>query len=195
VSSVFGLGNPGPRYSRTRHNVGFRVIERLAERWRARRRDDTPEYRWWEAERNGREVALVQPLTFMNASGMAVAKFRDRHGLEPQELLVVADDVYLPLGTVRVRARGSNGGHRGLESIEATLGTLEYSRLRIGVGAAESAEALREHVLEGFTPEEESEVEASLGRAAEIVECWADEGVLAAMNRFNRRVGKEVPEP
>src|SRR6185503_10146508 len=131
----------------------------------------------------------------MNASGLAVARYRERQGLSPEELLVVADDVYLPLGTLRVRARGSSGGHRGLESIESALATDEYARLRIGVGAAENAAALRDHVLETFADDEQAEIEASLVRAIEAVECWADDGVLAAMNRFNRRVGKEVPEP
>ena len=195
MPSVFGLGNPGSRYAHTRHNVGFEVVEALVERWRARSRDDTAEYRWWSAERNGREVALIQPHTFMNASGLAVATFRERHGLEPEELLVVADDVYLPVGMLRVRARGSSGGPRGLESIETVLGTDEYARLRIGVGAAESAAELRERVLETFAEDEQTEIEAGLKRAVEVVECWADDGVIAAMNRFNRRVGKEVPEP
>jgi PTH1 family peptidyl-tRNA hydrolase len=195
VAVVFGLGNPGPRYAHTRHNVGFRVLDRLTDRWRARREDDTEEYRWWSAEYRDRQVALVQPLTFMNGSGLAVAAFRERRGIEPDEMLVVADDVYLPLGTLRLRARGSSGGHRGLESIDSALGTTEYGRLRIGVGAAEDAAALREHVLEGFEGEERTEAESAIERAAEIVECWAGEGVIAAMNRFNRRVSKEVPEP
>ena len=195
MPSVFGLGNPGSRYAPTRHNVGFQVVETLVERWRARSRDDTAEYRWWTAERNGREVSLVQPLTFMNGSGLAVATYRERHGLEPEELLVVADDVYLPVGTLRLRARGSSGGHRGLESIETALETDEYARLRIGVGAADNAAALRDHVLETFAEDERTEIEAALGRAVEVVECWADDGVIAAMNRFNRRVGKEVSEP
>ena len=195
MALVLGLGNPGPRYADTRHNAGFRVVEALAERWRAVRAPDTRLYRWWSAERAGRKVALMEPLTFMNLSGEAVAEWRERHGLEPDALLVVADDVYLPVGTLRVRASGSSGGHRGLESIEAALGTREYARLRVGVGSATDAEQLREHVLDRYGPDETDSAKAAEAQAADAVECWVGEGVIAAMNRFNRRVRKEVPEP
>jgi PTH1 family peptidyl-tRNA hydrolase len=195
LALVIGLGNPGSRYTDTRHNAGFRVVEALAERWRAVREPDTGVYRWWSASRAGRTIALMEPLTFMNLSGDAVAEWRQRHGLEPDVLLVVADDVYLPVGTLRVRASGSSGGHRGLESIEAALGTRDYARLRVGVGSAGDAERLKEHVLDRYGPDETESAEAAEQLAVDAVECWVGEGVIAAMNRFNRRVGKEVPEP
>lgn len=195
MALVIGLGNPGSRYTDTRHNAGFRVVEALAERWRAVREPDAGVYRWWSVTRAGRTIALMEPLTFMNLSGDAVAEWQRRHGLEPDALLVVADDVYLPVGTVRVRATGSSGGHRGLESIEAALGTRDYARLRVGVGSAGGGEHLREHVLDRYGPDETESAEAAEQVAADAVECWVGEGVIAAMNRFNRRAGKEVPEP
>jgi PTH1 family peptidyl-tRNA hydrolase len=109
-------------------------------------------------------------------------------------MLVVLDDVYLPLGTLRLRARGSSGGHRGLESIEAALGGNDYPRLRIGVGAADSSEQLRDHVLETFGPDEQEAAHAAIESAADAVECWLSDGIVAAMNRFNRRVQKEASE-
>src|SRR5204863_9850527 len=115
-------------------------------------------------------------------------------GLEPGAMLVVLDDVYLPLGTLRLRARGSSGGHRGLESIEAALGSSDYPRLRIGVGEAGSSEQLRDHVLETFGPEERETVEAAIESAADAVECWVGDGIVAAMNRYNKRVQKEASE-
>lgn len=191
---VLGLGNPGARYARTRHNIAWLVLDVLADRGGAPGFERHETYQSRRAVLGGHEVELLQPLTFMNASGEALAEWDRRNGLNAGELLVVSDDVYLPLGTIRVRANGSSGGHRGLESLEATLGHREFARLRIGVGAAESSEQLREHVLEEFAPEEAPVLEASIRLAADAVECWRSEGLLAAMNRFNRRVRKEVPE-
>ncbi len=194
MAVVFGLGNPGSRYADTRHNVGWHVIETLVARWQAVRQPDQPTHRAWQAERSGRTVALVEPLTYMNLSGDAVAALRDGPGLDPGSMLVVLDDVYLPLGTLRLRARGSSGGHRGLESIEAALGSTDYPRLRLGVGAAESSGQLRDHVLETFGPDEQEAVRAAIESAADAVECWLSDGLVAAMNRFNRRVQKEASE-
>ena len=191
---VLGLGNPGPRYASTRHNVAWLVLDTLAGRYGAGEGGPGALYRARQARVGGEEVALVQPLTYMNASGEALAEWTRRHGLDPDGLLVVSDDVYLPLGTVRLRAGGSSGGHRGLESIEAALGGREYARLRIGVGEAESAAGLREHVLEEFTPEEQPALEEAVRLAADAVECWATQGILPAMNRFNRRVRREESE-
>ena len=194
MALVLGLGNPGARYERTRHNVGVRVVEALARRWKARPAEPAREYRAWEATPGGRAVALLRTRTYMNESGQALAAWQTRHPLEVAELLVVADDVYLPVGTVRLRNGGSSGGHRGLESIGEALGSWEFARLRIGVGEAPD-EALHEHVLEEFSEAEEAEVAEAVLTAADAVECWIGEGVLAAMNRFNRRVRKEDPEP
>jgi PTH1 family peptidyl-tRNA hydrolase len=183
---VLGLGNPGERYARTRHNVGFRTVEALAERWRAPLRT-TPRYRAWETRRQGVAVALLEPLTFMNLSGEALVDWSGGSLPDPARVLVVTDDVYLPVGALRVRPSGSSGGHRGLESIEAALGSREYPRVRIGVGAAASAAALRDHVLEEFSEDEQAEVDEAVRLAADAVECWLADGITAAMNRFNRR--------
>jgi PTH1 family peptidyl-tRNA hydrolase len=197
VYLVVGLGNPGERYVSTRHNVAWRVLDTLAARHGAREagRDATARAR--ETTIAGQVAVLLQPLTYMNLSGEALAAWRERHGVETQ-LLVVSDDVYLPLGSVRMRASGSSGGHRGLESIEAAVGGRDFARLRIGVGGAESSAALKEHVLEEFAPEEMPALEEVVRLAADAVECWAAEGVSGAMNRFNRRVDASrdaVPSP
>jgi PTH1 family peptidyl-tRNA hydrolase len=190
VALVLGLGNPGSRFSRTRHNVGWRVLELLEQRATTEPGESTATYRTVRATREGRTLDLMYPLTFMNASGQALEAWRAGHELDPAALLVVADDVYLPIGAMRLRERGSSGGHLGLESIEAVLGSREYSRLRIGVGHAD-ADELREHVLEGFEQDEETAVAEVVALAAEAVECWAGEGMTAAMNRFNRKLRTE----
>lgn len=190
---VVGLGNPGRRYADTRHNAGWAVVGRLVARWKARPAASNETYRAWTAELQGRRVDLMTPLTYMNLSGDALAQWRDAHGLDPAELLVVADDVYLPVGVIRLRARGSSGGHRGLESVAAALGGDDYARLRVGVGAVEAA-SLRTHVTEAPAPDEREGYENALTEAAGAVECWIQEGLLVAMNRFNRRISKEVPE-
>ncbi len=201
---VVGLGNPGERYARTRHNVAWLALEQLAARNATR---EIPGHATFRARRTRlaeREVELLQPLTFMNLSGEALMAWREREGQE-SGLLVVTDDVYLPLGRLRLRTGGSAGGHRGLESIEAALGSRDYDRLRIGVGvpvqesgSAEDSAALREHVLEEFAPEEMPALEEAIRRAADAVECWLAEGALGAMNKFNRRVdpstGQEAQE-
>jgi peptidyl-tRNA hydrolase, PTH1 family len=193
VSLVLGLGNPGPRYARTRHNVGWRVLERLVGRWDATPAGEQDGWRAWRAERAGGIVDLLQPLTYMNASGAALEAWRECHAFDPAGMLVVVDDVYLPVGRLRLRASGSSGGHRGLESLEQVVG-VGFARLRIGVGAAEDPAGLREHVLDEFDVDEETVVDEALERAADAVECWLAEGSLAAMNRFNRRNRREEPE-
>jgi PTH1 family peptidyl-tRNA hydrolase len=192
VHLVVGLGNPGERYASTRHNVAWRVLDELAARHAAREAAPGANHHWRHATIADRAVGLLQPLTYMNRSGEALEAWRERNGREEQ-LLVVSDDVYLPLGTLRLREAGSTGGHRGLESIEAVVGAPGYARLRVGVGAAESSAALREHVLEEFSPEEMPAVEDAVRRAADAVESWVAEGALAAMSRFNRKVDVERP--
>ena len=190
---VLGLGNPGVRYVRTRHNVAWWVLDVLASRTAAGETPGHPTFRARRATIAGHEVELLQPLTYMNLSGGALTAWRERHGVE-ESLLVVTDDVYLPVGSLRIRAGGSSGGHRGLESIVAVVGGPGYARLRIGVGAAGDAAALRSHVLEEISPEETPAIEEAVRLAADAVECWVAEGVLGAMNRFNRRVRQEETE-
>lgn len=192
---MVGLGNPGERYAGTRHNVAWRVLDALADRWQATDDSVAGLYAGRRARVAGGLVELMEPLTFMNLTGEAVERWVQENQGPPEDLLVVSDDVYLPVGALRLRTGGSSGGHRGLESVEAALGSRDFARLRIGVGAAESSAGLREHVLEAFSPEERPLVDETVLRAADAVECWVAEGIGAAMNRFNRRAGKEVQEP
>jgi PTH1 family peptidyl-tRNA hydrolase len=189
---VAGLGNPGARYAATRHNVGWHVAHRLADRLRARPLDDDRACAAWLAPEGAgpdRPLAIVVPQLFMNRSGEALAAFGERHGIRPEGCLVVVDDVWLPLGRLRLRARGSPGGHNGLASIAAAFGGGEWPRLRIGVGRGDDEEGLADHVLAEFEDEERPLVEDALERSVDAALVWAREGITAAMNRFN------VPAP
>jgi PTH1 family peptidyl-tRNA hydrolase len=194
VRLVVGLGNPGAPYEATRHNVAWQVLDALAERLHAEPLERGGTFQARRVRIGGEEVALLAPQTYMNRSGDAMREWEQQHGLDPDALLVVSDDVYLPLGMLRLRAHGSSGGHRGLESLEEALGHRQYARLRIGVGAAESSAELREHVLEEFTPEEIPALQEAVRQAADAVECWVSEGIRSAMNRFNRRIRREDVE-
>jgi PTH1 family peptidyl-tRNA hydrolase len=184
---IVGLGNPGPKYARTRHNAGFQVVERLAKRWHASwGADEKFNSRLANAEHTGRRVLLCEPETYMNRSGDAVGKLSEYFRVPSGRLLVVVDDADLPLGEIRLRPKGSSGGHHGLESIEQRLGTREYARLRIGIGR--TATAVREiagHVLGRFSAEEAALLKKIVDRASDQVECWLCEGIAKAMSQFN----------
>ena len=183
---IVGLGNPGARYARTRHNIGFQLVERLAERWRA---DWAAEKKFQarvaRTERSGRTVLLAEPQTFMNASGETVGAVTAYYRLPLTQLIVAVDDADLPLGEIRLRAGGGSGGHHGLESIEQHLGTNDFARLRLGIGRAEGAREITDHVLGRFDAGEAALMEKVLGRAADQVECWLEAGIEKAMNQFN----------
>lgn len=182
---IAGLGNPGTSYALTRHNVGFRVVELLA----GQRRIPINRYLLRALYGRGRlgpeEVLLVKPLTYMNRSGDAIAALLWHFGLGPGDLLVVYDDVALPLGRLRLRGRGSAGGHKGIASIIDRLGTEEFPRLRLGVGAPPPGMDLPDYVLSQFPPSEEEEVERILEKAGQAVELYVTQGLEAAMNRVN----------
>ena len=182
---VVGLGNPGDRYRRTRHNVGFMVADALfarsgVARWRE-------EGDAWTAEVlvGGEDALLVNPATFMNRSGVAVERMLAARGVGPGDLVVVLDDVALDLGTLRVRERGSHGGHNGLRSLIESLGTEEYPRVRVGIRKGEPPVDLADYVLSDFPQEDVLVVQETIGWAADAVESALAEGVPAAMNRFN----------
>jgi len=182
---VVGLGNPGPRYERTRHNAGFLAIDELAARARAAGRlaGDA-----WvgEATLAGEPVLLVKPQSYMNLSGEPVARLAALHAAGPADLVVMVDDVALPLGRIRVRPRGSDGGHNGLWSLAECLGSEEFARVRIGVGVDLPPDAdLADFVLGEFESEEWPLVREAVGLAADAVLCLLAEGAAAAMNRFN----------
>ena len=188
---VAGLGNPGARYRGTRHNVGFEVVDLLAIRHRVdfeAAPADAVFARWRRNEtgRSGDVILLTKPLTFMNLSGDAVAALARYYRIDTPDLLIVCDDVNLPLGRLRVRGSGTEGGHNGLRSVAAMLGTIDYPRLRIGVGRGDLRRDMADHVLARFEPEEESGIEAAVARAADAVETWIDDGLAKTMNVFNR---------
>ncbi len=180
---VLGLGNPGPEYAVTRHNVGFRVVDELVRRRNLALRAGPCNA--WLAEGDG--VLYAQPQTFMNRSGYSARCFAEHRGIAEVDVLVVFDDVHLPLGRLRLRPSGSPGGHRGMESVIENLRSNAVPRLRLGVAAAEAIDGavLRDFVLEPFAAVELETVEAMIGRAADACECWLADGIDAAMSRFN----------
>jgi PTH1 family peptidyl-tRNA hydrolase len=180
---VVGLGNPGSRYEGTRHNVGFDVIDDLARAPGTGRFQDKFQAEVAELRLNDEKVLLVKPQTFMNLSGRAVRQIADFYQVPAEDVLIVCDDINLPLGKLRFRARGTHGGHNGLRDIQNHLGTTEYPRLRIGVGAPDD-EAV-EHVLGRFRPSEAPVIEEALEKALQGVELWVREGIQECMNRYN----------
>jgi PTH1 family peptidyl-tRNA hydrolase len=184
---IVGLGNPGGEYAKTRHNAGFLLAARLAERWKAN----------WALEKKfnariaraeQRRVLLCEPQTFMNSSGEAVGPLVRFYRVPLKQLLVVVDDADLPLGEIRLRPGGSSGGHHGLESIEQHLGTREFARLRIGIGRQAGAREITDYVLGRFSSAEAELVEKVLTAAAEQAEAWLTGGIQKAMSQFNGRV-------
>jgi PTH1 family peptidyl-tRNA hydrolase len=191
---IVGLGNPGAKYARTRHNVGFQLVERLAKNWQVT--DWAAEKKFHakaaRVERNGQRVMLVRPQTYMNDSGESVGAMMGFYHVPAAGLMVVVDDADLPLGRIRLRPRGSSGGHHGLESIEQHLGSRDFARLRVGIGrTADGRREITNYVLAPFAAEEMPLLDAVLAAAAGQIECWLDDGMEQAMNEFNGAV--EVP--
>ena len=181
---IVGLGNPGARYVRTRHNIGWLVLDRLADRigasGRAKNRDASASTR---GRLGADELLLVKPLTFMNESGVAVRKVLARERVPMADVLVVVDDMSLPFGKLRLRERGSAGGHNGLRSIIGEMGTEDFARLRVGIGAPKVGAI--EHVLGDFEHAEQRHLDAILDAAADAAELWVREGAHSAANRWN----------
>jgi peptidyl-tRNA hydrolase, PTH1 family len=193
---IVGLGNPGRGYARTRHNAGFLVLDRLAVQWRLGwqlNRDF--ESRLALATDGGRRVLLAQPQTYMNLSGQAVGRLVEYYRVGLDRLLVIVDDADLPVGGLRLRPQGSSGGHHGLESIEARLGTRVYARMRVGIGGRGAGpREITGHVLGRFGATEEARMERVFARAAEQAMCWLREGISAAMSRYNGMVEETEQE-
>jgi PTH1 family peptidyl-tRNA hydrolase len=191
LQMVVGLGNPGRHYAHTRHNVGFQVLDRLAAlagvSFQSRPR--------WQAQvaKLPAGTVLLKPQTFMNLSGQAVRAAAAYHKWPPASLLVVFDDVALPLGTLRFREAGSHGGHNGIRSLIEQLGTSAFPRLKIGIGGGGTGE-LTGHVLGRFRPEERELVENALATAVEAVQLALSQGIAPAANRFNTRRKTATPE-
>lgn len=184
---LIGLGNPGATYAATRHNVGFAVVDALAERARTVfKNDGRAEALLAEARLRGRPVVLVKPQTYMNRSGLTVKHLMRRYGFGPEEILVVVDDINLALGTIRLREQGSAGGHNGVQDIIDRLGTDAFPRLRLGVGSDFDRGGQVDYVLSGFTAEEQPVVDDAVKRARDAAVTFVTDGLVMAMNRFNR---------
>jgi PTH1 family peptidyl-tRNA hydrolase len=183
MKAIVGLGNPGEKYKGTRHNIGFAVVDELA-----RRADvafeSAPASALVAKVRGQAPVLLIKPLTFMNASGQAVGELARYFKIDLSDLLIVVDEVQLPLAKLRARARGSAGGHNGLKSVIEHLGT-EFARLRVGVGRGAGERDLADHVLARFDKSEEAEVARMTARAADAAEVFIASGIAAVMNQFN----------
>lgn len=185
IRLVVGLGNPGPEYEKTRHNIGFELVDLLAAerglKW-------TKEHKFRaKIASAARDLVFAKPLTFMNLSGNAVSRLMRSYALSPDQILVAYDDVSLPPGSLRFRANGSAGGHNGIRSLLEYLGTEEFPRLRIGIGGAAENEALTDHVLGRFSIEEWGAMEKVLAIAVDGVNCALSAGLPSAMNQYNRR--------
>ncbi len=194
IRLVVGLGNPGERYARTRHNAGFLVLDQLRAEgdpsWRrCHDREET------SVTLGGGDLLLVRPITFMNRSGKAVATVLAERGLSPAEMLVVVDDTSLPEGRVRIRESGGPGGHNGLRSITELIGTEDFPRVRLGVGAAPPEVDLADYVLATLDAAEWEALRATVEVAVEAVRLACAEGVRAAMNRFNPAPRPAAPAP
>ncbi len=181
---IVGLGNPGKEYEKTRHNAGFMVVDRLAQRHAITGAKTKFRAGMLEGQIAGDKCVLLQPVTFMNRSGQSVSEAVNFYKLNTEDLLIIVDDTALPVGKLRLRAAGSAGGHNGLADIQNLLGTSKYSRLRVGVGDPGRAKQ-RDYVLGRFSKEEMEELEPALARACDAVECWIREGITEAMNGFN----------
>ncbi len=182
---IVGLGNPGRRYRLTRHNVGWEVLERLAARHSIAIDDDTG---WAEVGRGTigpHRVVLARPVTYVNASGMAVQDLKRRHRVKVEDIFVIVDDLDLPLGRVRLRGSGSAGGHNGLRSVIEAMGSDEFPRMRVGIGRPPAGVDAADHVLTRFADDERQVLDAALDRAAEALEVAVTDGLDVAMNRFN----------
>jgi PTH1 family peptidyl-tRNA hydrolase len=181
---VVGLGNPGAAYERTPHNLGFRVVDTLAARWKVGFHAGPGSF-WWTKPTRRSNAVLVKPVTYMNRSGEAVTQIIETIGLPLEDLLVVCDDVQLPFGKIRLRRGGGDGGHKGLESIIYHTSSEEFPRLRIGIGGGENPEQWIEQVLSPFGGELEPKISDVIDTASDAVECWIRDGIETAMNRFN----------
>lgn len=185
MKMIVGLGNPGREYDRTRHNIGFTIVDEIARRlgdpgWKARFKGLVA-----EGQIGTEKAILLKPLTYMNLSGQSVAEALRWYKLAPEDLLVVSDDLDLPFATLRLRARGSAGGHNGLTSIFQQIGTTEVARMKVGIGRGSGP--AHSWVLGRFTAEQEAELPFLLGKAADTVEQWVREGIVPTMNTVNAK--------
>ena len=182
---IVGLGNPGPRYRCTRHNVGFRCVDLIARKWGIRQSERRAKAVLGRGNHAGRDIVLAKPRTFMNNSGEGVAYLLTRFAATPADLVVIYDEMELPMGRLRIRPSGSDGGHNGIRSIITTLKTQDFPRIRVGIGPPSPELDSIAHVLGHFSQEESSQIAQSVKEVAEAVECLLEHNIDVAMNRFN----------
>lgn len=185
MKAIIGLGNPGARYARNRHNVGFMVLDRLAASWRAQDCFTRYQARITNASPFGAKIVLAKPQTFMNNSGNAVKAILGAYGVPPEDLLLIYDDLDLEIGQLRLRRKGSAGGHKGVASVMAELGAREFHRLRLGIGGPPPGETVVDYVLGNFSPDEWQVMQSVIDIAVEAVARWVSSGIDAAMAEFN----------
>lgn len=185
---IIGLGNPSREYQGTRHNIGFDAVTRLCDDYRIRLDSKEHKALCGKGCIGGEKVILAQPQTYMNLSGESVRALTDYYKVGAEDIIVIYDDISLDAGQLRVRPKGSAGGHNGIKSIIAHLGTEEFARIRIGVGDKPKEWDLADYVLGHFSKEEEPVIREALGRAAKACECMITEGIAEAMNLYNRKV-------
>ncbi len=182
---IFGLGNPGLKYKKTRHNAGFRVIDLLAKEYGVRMKNSRFQAKIGEGRVHGKKILLVKPQTYMNDSGWAVSAILDYFRVPAGDIVVLVDDMDLPLGALRIRENGSAGGHNGLKSIISYLKSEEFTRVRIGIGKPEGGKGTIPHVLGKFSGEEGEVAEQSFRRCAQAIDCLIEEGAAMAQSRYN----------
>lgn len=191
---IVGLGNIGKEYAGTRHNMGFMVADELARRWGVTDWK-TGDNAYYVEHRLPEKVFLVKPTTYMNLSGIAVGDFANFYHIEPQDILIIHDDMDLPTGFLRIRKKGSSGGHNGLKSVEQALGTQEYPRIKIGIGHPEHEEqAVITHVLQKVSTFEQETVNEAIQKAADAAELWLKEDIDAAAQKYNSKKIKKTKE-
>lgn len=183
---IVGLGNPGKEYEETRHNIGFKVIDLLSRKLDIPLANTKFKGIYGMGMKNGERVILLKPMTFMNLSGEAVRPIMDYYDIEPENLLVIYDELDLPVGKIRLRYKGSSGGHNGLKSIISHIGTQEFNRIRIGIGRPELGVTTVDHVLGKFRKQEKGLVDETISRAAEASVLWLEKPFLEVMNIYNK---------
>lgn len=186
IRAIIGLGNPGRDYQKTRHNLGFDVVDLLAGEFRFDA--GTGPYYLCRIEINSETIVLLKPTTFMNRSGLAVASLIETYGFTPEELLVIADDFNLPFGRIRLRTEGSDGGHNGLASIVYHLASVSFPRIRLGIGPIPEGDPAVDFVLREFTPDEIPKADEMIHRAAEAAMMWIKQGYEIASAQYNRAI-------